>query len=146
MAGDIFMALLLQLKTQQEILIAQTTRQNEFVCRAKRKRTAPRKARLYWQKPGRTDQWWINLWQGHLVEAEWEANLRMTRQVFMKLVEELRPYISSDPRSPNRTALSAEKKLALTLYYLKDMGSLSMTANTFGVARSTVSVTVCQVC
>ena len=146
MAVDIFMALLLQLKTQQEILIAQTTRQNEFVCRAKQKRTAPRKAQVYWQKPGRTDQWWINLWQGHLVEAEWEANLRMTRQVFMKLVEELRPYISPDPRSPNRTALSAEKKLALTLYYLKDMGSLSMTANTFGVARSTVSVTVCQVC
>jgi len=62
MVVDIFMALLLQLKTQQEVLIAQTTlRQNKFVCRAKRKRTAPRKARGYWQKPGRTDQWWINM-------------------------------------------------------------------------------------
>ena len=56
----------------------------------------------------------------------------------MILVEELRPFISADPRSPNRTALTAEKKLALTLYYLQDMGSLSMTANSFGVARSLV--------
>ena len=129
------------------MLIAQATlRQNEFVCRAKQKQTGPRKARACWQKPGRTDQWWINLWQGQLLEEEWEANLRMSRQVFMKLVEELRPYISPDARSPNRTALSAEKKLALTLYFLKDMGSLSMTANVFGVARSTVSVIVSQVC
>ena len=76
MVVDIFMALLLQLKTQQEMLIAQTTlRQNEFVCRAKQKRIAPRKARSYWQKPGRMDQWWINMWQGQLVEEEWEANL-----------------------------------------------------------------------
>ena len=125
---DIFMALLLQLKTQQEMLIAQATlRQNELVCRAKQKQTGPRKARrACWQKPGRTDQWWINLWQGQLLEEEWEANLRMSRQVFMKLVEELRPYISPpDARSPNRTALSAEKKLALTLYFLKDMGTMS---------------------
>ena len=64
----------------------------------------------------------------------------------MTLVEELRPFISPDPRSPNRTALTAEKKLALTLYYLKDMGSLSMTANSFGVAKSMVSVIVGEVC
>lgn len=107
---DIFMALLLQLKNQQELLIAQATlmRQNECVRRAKEKRTTPRKAcRAYWQKPGRTDQWWTNLWQGQLVEEEWEANLRMSRKVFMKLVEELRPFISPDVKSPNRTALSA---------------------------------------
>ena len=146
MAVDIFIALLLHLKTQQEFLTAQATlKRNEFVCRAKRKRIVVGKARAYWKIPGRTDQWWINLSQGQL-EDEWQANLRMTRAVFMTLVEELRPFISPDLRSPNRTALTAEKKLALTLYYLKDMGSLSMTANSFGVARSTVSVIVCEVC
>ena len=55
MAIDIFMALLLQLKTEQEKLIAQAMRQNEFVCQAKQKRTEARKTRVYWQKPGRTD-------------------------------------------------------------------------------------------
>lgn len=64
----------------------------------------------------------------------------------MILVEELRPVISADPRSPNRTALTAEKRLALTLSFLKDMGSLSVTANSFGVARSSVSVIVGEVC
>ena len=80
------------------------------------------------------------LWQGHLPEDEWKYNLRMSREVFMKLVEELRPFISPDPRSPNQTVVSAEKKLALTLYFLKDTGSIRMTANAFGIAKSTVSI------
>ena len=42
--------------------------------------------------------------------------------------------------------LSVEKQLALTLYFLNDQGSLSMTANAFGVACCTVSVTVRKVC
>ena len=41
---------------------------------------------------------------------------------------------------------SVEKQLALTLYFLKDQGSLSMTANAFGIARCTVSVIVRKVC
>ena len=40
MAVHIFIALLLHLKTQQEFLTAQATlKRNEFVCRAKRKRS-----------------------------------------------------------------------------------------------------------
>ena len=42
--------------------------------------------------------------------------------------------------------LSVEKQLAMTLYYLKDQGSLAMTANAFGVALCTVSVVVRKVC
>lgn len=42
--------------------------------------------------------------------------------------------------------LSVEKQLALTLYFLKDQGSLSMTANAFGIACCTVSVIVRKVC
>ena len=39
MARDIFMVLLLKVKTNQEMLIAQAAlRRNEFVCRAKQKR------------------------------------------------------------------------------------------------------------
>ena len=42
--------------------------------------------------------------------------------------------------------MSAEKKLAVTLYYLKDTGSLWMTANTFGLHQCTVSKTINEVC
>lgn len=64
----------------------------------------------------------------------------------MVLLAELKPYVTPDYRSPNYCALIAEKKLAVTLYYLKDTESLSMTANTFGLAIPTVSDILFQVC
>ena len=42
--------------------------------------------------------------------------------------------------------LCVEKKLAITLHYLKDTGSITVTANAFGVSRSTVSSTIRTVC
>lgn len=70
----------------------------------------------------------------------------MTREEFFKLVHELRPYISPDKSLPNYRALTVEKKLAVALYYLKDTGSLAMTANTFGIAICTTSRVIFQVC
>ncbi len=75
-----------------------------------------------------------------------EKNFRLPREAFMEFAEELCPYISPNPSSPNYRALSTEKKLAVTLYYLKDTGSLSMTANTFGIAINTASVIIAEVC
>mgnify|MGYP000347376747 FL=1 len=52
-AVRIFIALFLHLKTQQEFLTAQPTlKRNEFVCRAKRKRIAVKKARALLSRPG----------------------------------------------------------------------------------------------
>ena len=64
----------------------------------------------------------------------------------MVLLAELKSYIVPDCMSPNFRASSAEKKLAVTLYYLKETGSLQMTANIFGLATPTVSDIVFQVC
>ena len=50
----------------------------------------------------------------------WQKNLRLTRNQFFKLTNELQPYISPSLLSPNHRALNADKKLGLTLYYLKD--------------------------
>jgi len=61
-------------------------------------------------------------------------------------VSELRPYISPNPKSPNHRALSAEKKVAVALYFLKDTGSLRMTANRFGIALNPASAAVSEVC
>ena len=65
---------------------------------------------------------------------------------FTKLLVEIKPYISPNPLSPNYRALTSEKKLAITLYYLKDTGSLGMTANSFGVAICTTSLVISDVC
>ncbi|CAB4035871.1 Hypothetical predicted protein, partial [Paramuricea clavata] len=93
-----------------------------------------------------TEEWWQNMISGEAPEETWKNNFRLPREVFMEFAEELRPYISPNLSSPNYRALSAEKKLALTLYYLKDTGSLVMTANTFGIAINTASVIIAEVC
>nr|XP_058964054.1 putative nuclease HARBI1 [Pocillopora verrucosa] len=105
-----------------------------------------RKKRSCWHKPGRTDLWWKNIWTGVAPEECWKENFRMSRAAFVNLVSELRPYISPNPKSPNHRALSAEKKVAVALYFLKDTGSLRMTANSFGIALNTASAVVNEVC
>ena len=83
---------------------------------------------------------------GETPEEEWVKNFRMTREDLFDLVHQLQPYISPDESSPNYRLISAEKKVAVTLYYLKHMGSLVMTANMFGIAICTASCVIHQVC
>ena len=114
--------------------------------KAKRISQLRRKQREVWYKQGRTDQWWKNLLSGKLSDEEWQRNFRLSRTEFFKLEKEIRRYISPDSSSPNYRAISAKKKLAITLYYLKDTGSLRMTANTFGIHVCTASKTIHDVC
>ena len=111
-----------------------------------RRRRLLRKKRRFWVQAGRTEEWWQNMIGGKAPEEAWKKNFRLPRERFVELTEELRPYISPNPLSPNYRALSTEKKLAVTLYYLKDTGSLAMTANTFGIAVNTASVIIGEVC
>ena len=71
---------------------------------------------------------------------------RMYKECLYELADELRPYLAPHPASPNRGALSMEKRLAITLYYLKDTGSLWMTANAFGIHQCTASKHIHSVC
>lgn len=105
-----------------------------------------RSPRSIWYQNGRSDQWWVNLINNSLPDEEWKKNFRLSRLQFFTLLDQLRPYISSRPNSPNYRFLRAEKRLAVTLYYLKDTGSLRMTANTFGIHVSTASKTIHLVC
>ena len=64
----------------------------------------------------------------------------------MEIADELRPVIAPHADSFRYDTVSAEKKVAMTLYYIKDQGSYRMTANTFGISPSTLSVLLRQVC
>ena len=57
-------------------------------------------------------------------------------------LQDIQPFISPNLLSINLRIITAEKKLAITLYYLKDTGSFTMTANSFGVATNTVGLLV----
>lgn len=61
-----------------------------------------------WQWPEHTEQWWLNLYNGVLPESEWSKNLRMDRDTFMVLADELLPYLESG-RSP-RGGMSCQSK------------------------------------
>ena len=104
------------------------------------------KPRGTWNKPGKTDDWWVKLRDGIKPDEEWHTNLRVTRTQFNCLFAELRPHLETAANCPNYHFLPGEKRLALMLYYLADMGSLVRTGNTFGVDRSTASKTVRHVC
>ena len=80
------------------------------------------------------------------MEQEWYSNLRMDCNTFKILVDYLAPVISPKQQAFRCDTISAEKKVAITLYYLKDQGSYRMTANTFGVSKSTLTKTLRSVC
>ena len=69
----------------------------------------------------------------------------MTKNDFLYLVNLVRKDLEPDPNH-FRHALEPEKKVAMTLYYLKDQGSYLMTCNAFGVGKSTLSSVVKDVC
>ena len=105
-----------------------------------------RKSRSIWFYPGRSDTWWLNMINGIAPPGEWKKNFRLSEEEFRELAEKLRSYISPNPRSPNYRPIDVEKKLAVTLYYLKDKDSLRMTANAFGIQVCTTSKIIHEVC
>ena len=119
---------------------------NESPCtRVKIKRRKRLQPRRFWVTTGRTDLWWQNLITGKTAESNWLKNFRMTKGDFLNLADILRPSLLHSFKGP-RPGLSVEKQLAITLHYLKDPGTMTVTANAFGVATCTVSNTVKRVC
>ena len=144
--------LLIQILHQHQALKREVSRAIEEKNRALkrynqlRNKFLRRRARRQWKNPGRTDKWWSNAWTGVMLPEEWIANFRMSKEDFMTLEQRLRPYLHPSRNSFRRDTISSFKKLAMTLYYLKDQGSLRMTSNLFGVAPCTLSCTIRKVC
>ena len=80
------------------------------------------------------------------VEVLWKKNFILSRAEFDEICNELRSYISPNILSQNHRALPVEKKVAAVLYFPKDTGSVTMTANTFGIHQCTLAKVVKEVC
>ena len=50
-------------------------------------------------------------------EDEWKNNLRMSKEDYFCLVHLLAPHLNPDPNAVRTDCLSAEKKVAMCLYY-----------------------------
>ena len=122
--GLLFLLLLKQRRCQQQMTLQAAHQYNAAVARLRyvRRRVIFRRGRL-WRNCGRTEQWWQNLYNGILPESEWKKNLRMDRDVFIALADEIRPYPQPNRSPRGLDVLSVEKQLALSLYFLKDQQS-----------------------
>ena len=69
----------------------------------------------------------------------------MTREDFLELVEMIRPYIRERSKRARQDIIILEKRLAMTLHYLKDQGSVVITANVFGCSISSTRNAVKEV-
>ena len=103
------------------------------------------KQRKHWIRPGRTSLWWENFVNNTVVLDEWRENFRMSKESFMKLCDEVKPFLQKQSTNM-RSAIDVEKQLAVTLYYLSDEGRYCKVANAFSIGKSTVSETVRRVC
>ena len=75
-----------------------------------------------------------------------KKNFRLPKEKIYELMEVLRACILPRRPSPYFRALDTDKNLVVCLYYLKDTGSIWMTANTFGIHQSTVSKAIIEAC
>ena len=60
-------------------------------------------------------------------------------------MDAIRPFGKLRLPKVRQDVLSLEKRIVITLYYLKDQVPMKMTANTFGIARCTVESVVHEI-
>lgn len=140
---------LLYRKRNIDLLVTHVARKRNLTVKKSKKLKLRRlrpKQRTRWVNDGRADQWWRNMLSGVSLEEDLKRIFRMTKPEFEDLCKQLRPHLFPDAKFPYHRALSVEKMVAFTLYYLKDTGSMWMTANTFGIHQCTVSKVVLEVC
>ena len=140
--------IILQHQAMKQQLVELLHEKNQALIRYKklRSRFIRRSKRIRWKNGGRTELWWCNAFRGAMPAEEWHSNFRMSREDFMMLEGRLRPYLRPNHGSFRVDTMTSFKKLAMTPFYLQDQGSLRMTSNAFGVAKSTASVTIRKVC
>ena len=105
---------------------------------------APAKRR-FWTRPGRTSAWWDNFASQNIVPEEWKENFRRSRDTFLILCEERRPFIQKQATNM-RLPVDVERQVASSLYYLSDEGCIRKTANAFGLSCQVISVIIRRVC
>ena len=147
---EVYIVLLLLLSLEHErtkLQMVQLLDSSSQLARRKSRhnRRIERQPQRYWVKPGRTSSWWDNFLNNEVPIEEWKDNFRMSRSSFFLLCQKLKPLIQRRT-TIMREPVSVETQVALTLYYLSDECRLRKTANSFGLARSTVSVTIRRVC
>ena len=87
--------------------------------------------RTVWQK-GRDTHWWEEIVNRSFTAHDWLSNFRMSRSTFLYLCNELRAEISKTD-TDMRPAISVEKRVALTLWFMSTNSDYRTIGQLFGV-------------
>ena len=88
----------------------------------------------------------MNLDSGVSPPEVWKKNFRVRREDFLELVEMIRPYARETSKRARQDIITVEKRVAMTLHYLKDQGSVAIAANVFDCSISSTCNAVKEVC
>ncbi|CAM4546422.1 unnamed protein product [Caretta caretta] len=100
--------------------------------------------RQFWAQKTSTE-WWDHLVMQVWDDEQWLQKFWMRKATFMRLCAELAPALQrKDMRL--RAALPVEKQVAIAIWKLANPDSYRLVANQFGVGKSTVGITLIQVC
>ena len=102
------------------------------------------KKRSCWVKKGRTSEWGNKFVNNEVPESDWKENCRMPISGFKELCNKLKPYLQKKTTRMGPLA-SVETQVASFLYYISDEGRYRKTANSFGISRASVSLTIRRV-
>lgn len=88
---------------------------------------------------------WFDMVDETFCDELWYANFRVKRETFLYILEKVQQDIYRN-NTPMREAVSAKRRLALTLYYLASTAEYRTIANLFGVSRSFTCHCIKEVC
>lgn len=102
--------------------------------------------RRFWTRRRDRKYWEEILWPGP--EEDFKKDLRIRKDTFQLIVDELRDVLLRQDVLPLRTRLSVsvEKRVAICLYFLGSTSEYPTVGRLFGVADSTVCEIVHEVC
>ena len=98
-----------------------------------------RRTRALWMNPRSLA--WFDMVDSDFDDDLWYTNFRVTKETFNFLLNEVRHSILHKNTSM-RLAITAKRRLALTLYYLASTAEYKTIANLFGVSRSFVCICI----
>ena len=99
--------------------------------------------RSVWTFP-RSDHW-FEIVLTSLPQSEWYANFRVSRETFNYILSEITGDITRK-NTKLRRAVSSQKRLAITLYYIGSTSEYRTVANLFGVSTAFVCLCIKDVC
>ena len=97
-----------------------------------------------WCKP-RSKEWWKHVVAGVYGDGWWRENLRMSRETFHVVCDQLRPHIQRQSTT-FREPVSVEARVAVTIWRLGSNVEYRTIAALFGLGRSTVGEIVVDTC